>query len=117
MKIIFAVLLLLTLAPVLNSCAYRPDLYQGNFTEQKDVNLLRRGMTQEQVKFILGTPMLTDPMDSSTWYYINYVRIGWSEPEQKKLVVKFNTQETLEDIYGDFEKSSLFDNAVTVPAQ
>ena len=108
MRIIFSVLLLLTLAPALNACAYRPDLNQGNFTEQKDVNLLRRGMTREQVKYILGTPM-----DTSTWYYINYVRRGWSEPDQQMLVVKFNDNETLEEIYGDFEKSALFDSSVS----
>ena len=113
MRIIFSVLLLLTLAPALNACAYRPDLNQGNSTEQKDVNLLRRGMTREQVKYILGTPMLTDPMDTSTWYYINYVRRGWSEPDQQMLVVKFNDNETLEEIYGDFEKSALFDSSVS----
>ena len=113
MRIIFSVLLLLTLAPAFSACAYRPDLHQGNFTEQKDVNLLRRGMTREQVKYILGTPMLTDPMDTSTWYYIHYTRRGWSEPEQQKLVIKFNDNETLEDIYGDFEKSALFDSSVS----
>ncbi len=65
-------------------------------------------MTQEQVKYILGTPMLTDPMNSSKWYYINYHREGWNEPEQKKLVAEFNDSVLLENISGDFEKSVTF---------
>lgn len=90
-------------------CAYRIDIPQGNFTEQKDVFKLHKGMTKEQVKFVLGTPMLLDPLDHTKWYYINYIRTGWNEPEEKKLEVTFDANNLLLDIQGDFQKNPSFD--------
>lgn len=110
-KIISASLLALALASTsisISGCAYRPDLHQGNYTEQKDVNLLRVGMTKEQVKYVLGTPMLTDPMDHSKWYYINFLRQGWNDPEYKTLIAVFDKNGLLLDIYGDYEKPTEF---------
>lgn len=89
-------------------CAYRPDVYQGNFTEQKDVDKLRVGMTPEQVKFVLGTPMLLDPLDNTKWYYVNYTRSGWNDPEFKTLVVIFDDDRLVKEITGDFLKSQKF---------
>lgn len=42
--ICFSVLLFST------GCAYRADLMQGNFYEQKDIDKLRIGMSPEQVR-------------------------------------------------------------------
>lgn len=99
----------LTLCSVATTaCAYRPDVAQGNFTEQKDVDKLRVGMTPEQVKYVLSTPMLTNPLHKNKWYYINYVRRGWEEPESKRLIVSFGPDGRLYDISGDFAKSPSF---------
>jgi outer membrane protein assembly factor BamE len=89
-------------------CAYRADLPQGNFTEQKDVFKLRKGMTQEQVKFVLGTPMLLDPLETKNWYYVKFLRHSWEEPEIQRLIVIFDNNNLLEDIRGDFKKSDDF---------
>ena len=94
-------------------CAYRPDLHQGNFTEQKDVDKLRVGMTQEQVKFVLGTPMLLDPLDDSRWYYINFVREGWNAPEYRTLIVIFDEDRVVREISGDFQKPQKFYTPLT----
>lgn len=88
-------------------CAYRADLDQGNFVEQSAVNQLRQGMTAEQVRYILGTPMLTDPFDNTRWYYVNFKREGWGSPTIKNLVAKFEGR-TLVDIGGDYKKSPAF---------
>ncbi len=95
-------------APLWCGCVYRPDLHQGNFTEQKDVYKLRAGMTPEQVKYVLGTPMLLDPLDDSRWYYINFTRRGWENPEFKTLVVVFGDDMLVRDIEGDFLKNPKF---------
>lgn len=90
-------------------CAYRIDVPQGNFTEQKDVFKLHKGMTKEQVKFVLGTPMLLDQLDNTKWYYVNYLRTGWNAPEYKRLIVTFDNNNLLYDITGDFQKNPSFD--------
>lgn len=110
-KILLIGALTATLATLTNGCAYRYDLDQGNFVEQEAVNKLRQGMTDDQVRFILGTPMLTDPLDNSRWYYTQLHRQGWNDPEIKTLIAIFQGR-TLVDIHGDFEKPAEFNSGV-----
>lgn len=100
------------------SCAYRADLNQGNFFEQKEVNTLAYGMTREQVRYILGTPMVIDPFDTSRWYYVKFKREGWGNPEIKNMALLFSG-DRLVDISGDFEKPATFGDGVksAAPAQ
>lgn len=88
-------------------CAYRADLDQGNYVEQTAVNQLRQGMTSDQVRFILGTPMLTDPFDNTRWYYVNFKREGWGKPKVQNLIARFEGR-TLVDIAGDYQKPADF---------
>ncbi len=76
-------------AAVFSGCAYRSDLAQGNFVEQETIDKLRLGMTSDQVRYLLGTPMLIDPFDNSRWYYVHFLREGWSDPEIKNLILLF----------------------------
>lgn len=48
---------------------YRVDIQQGNFVSQEMVSQLKEGQTPEQVRFILGTPLLTDIFHASRWDY------------------------------------------------
>ncbi len=88
-------------------CAYRADLAQGNFVEQSQVDKLRAGMTPEQVRFVMGTPMLIDPFDSSRWYYVHYLREGWSDPKIENLVLLFQGGRLI-DMQGDFKRPATF---------
>ena len=40
--------------------AYTIDIQQGNYVSQDMVSQLKLGMSREQVRFVLGTPLLTD---------------------------------------------------------
>ncbi len=98
----------------LGGCAFRADLAQGNFVEQERIDMLRYGMSAEQVRYILGTPMLVDPFDNSRWYYVHFLREGWGDPQIKNLIVLFSGS-TLVDISGDFTRPAEF-NAGRGPA-
>jgi outer membrane protein assembly factor BamE len=37
---------------------------------------LEKGLTKVQVQYIMGTPSIKDPFDSSVWNYIGYEIIG-----------------------------------------
>lgn len=101
--ICFSVLLFST------GCAYRADLMQGNFYEQKDIDKLRIGMSPEQVRYIFGTPMLTNPFETNKWYYIKSVRKGWSAPEQKTIIIIFDKETNkVKDMIGDHPKPANF---------
>lgn len=62
-----AVLLMLTAGcSTLERVVYRPDINQGNYLTPTDVAKVRVGMTQQQVAYALGTPMMTDPFGTNT---------------------------------------------------
>jgi outer membrane protein assembly factor BamE len=49
---------------------HRIDIPQGNIVTQSMVNRLKPGMTEAQVRFILGTPLLVDPFRPDRWDYV-----------------------------------------------
>lgn len=49
---------------------YRIDIQQGNFVSQEMVSQLKPGMTREQVRALLGTPLLTDIFHADRWDYV-----------------------------------------------
>jgi len=103
--------------PLLTSCAYRADLNQGNYLEQEGVDKLSYGMSSDQVRYVLGTPMLIDPFDNAHWYYTSFKREGWGDPQIKNLVLLFNNN-TLVDMSGDFKKPATFGSGnVNLPSQ
>lgn len=104
---IFSVCAIALAAVAVNGCAYRVDLKQGNYVEQEAINQLRQGMTAEQVRFIMGTPMLTDAFDNSRWYYVHYDRRGWTRPDIANLVLVFEGR-LLKSVEGDFEMPASF---------
>ena len=58
---------------------YRPDIQQGNFISQEMLGQLRVGQTRDQVKFILGTPLLTDAFHGERWDFPFYLARGNGE--------------------------------------
>jgi len=68
---------------------YRPDVQQGNIITKDMVEQLRPGMTRDQVRFLLGTPMLTDIFHQDRWDYTYYLRRKSGETQIRKLSVIF----------------------------
>lgn len=68
---------------------YRPDVQQGNIITKDMVEQLRPGMTRDQVRFLLGTPMLTDIFHQERWDYPYYLRRKSGETQVRKLSVVF----------------------------
>lgn len=70
----FSVIAILLSALILSSaCVYRQDIPQGNFFKQEDVDKLEIGMTRNQVRFVMGSPMIDDPFQPDRWDYVMYV--------------------------------------------
>ena len=68
---------------------YRPDIQQGNFVSQEMLAQLKVGQTREQVKFILGTPLLTDVFHADRWDYPFYLARGNGELTSARVSVFF----------------------------
>jgi outer membrane protein assembly factor BamE len=71
---------------------YQIDVTQGNYIEDEKLDQVEIGMNQEQVIFILGSPMLIDQFDSSKWYYIRYIKPGGEKVQQQQVVFTFNNK-------------------------
>ena len=68
---------------------YRPDIQQGNFVSKEMLAELKVGQTREQVKFILGTPLLTDAFHADRWDYPFYLARGNGELTSARVSVFF----------------------------
>lgn len=68
---------------------YRPDVQQGNFISQEMLAQLKVGQTRDQVKFILGTPLLTDIFHAERWDYPFRLERGNGELTTSRVTVYF----------------------------
>ena len=75
---------------------YRMPIQQGNFVTQDLVDKLAVGQTREQVRFILGSPLLTDVFHARRWDYVYRSALGWNQPEKRRLVVFFDAANLVE---------------------
>ncbi len=79
---------------------YRMDVQQGNVVTQEMVSRLKPGMTREQVRFILGTPLVADPFHAQRWDYVYRLEKRGELVEERKLTVVFDG-ERLKRVEGD----------------
>jgi len=79
---------------------YRPTIQQGNVVSQEQVNELKPGMTKRQVRFLLGSPMLTDVFHADRWDYAFTLGEG-SHPAERQRVTVFFERDRLVRIEGD----------------
>lgn len=70
---------------------YHLTIEQGNFVSNETAAQLQKGMTRDQVKTLLGTPLLTDMFHQDRWdYSFSFRRGGREIVQQRDLVVYFN---------------------------
>lgn len=79
---------------------YRMVIQQGNFISQEMVSQLKPGMTKEQVRFVLGTPLVTDIFHADRWDYVFYRETPDGKREQRNLSVVFE-KDKLARVLGD----------------
>jgi outer membrane protein assembly factor BamE len=68
---------------------YKLDIPQGNAITADQVEKLKVGMTRAQVRFIMGTPLLTDPFHANRWDYIYTDARNGKLLQQKTFTVYF----------------------------
>jgi outer membrane protein assembly factor BamE len=72
------IMLTLFVSSVLAGCStlgvYKVDIPQGTPLTQAQAAKIQVGMSHQQVRFLLGSPTVTDPMNPLRWDYIyNYI--------------------------------------------
>jgi outer membrane protein assembly factor BamE len=83
---------LIACVPLLAACFIAPhkiDVQQGNYLDPQTVSKLRLDMTRSQVRFILGTPLVSDPFHPERWDYVYMMYKGGSLKQEKHLTLIF----------------------------
>jgi outer membrane protein assembly factor BamE len=79
---------------------YRPDIQQGNFVSKEMLAQLKPGMTRDQVRFVMGSPLLNDIFHADRWDYpFRYAR-GNGELTTSTVVVYFDKEGKVERFEG-----------------
>lgn len=79
---------------------YRIDVRQGNHVTEEMVSQLKPGQSKEQVRFILGTPLVMDAFHAERWDYLYRLQPGRGEAQQRRLTIFFS-DDKLARITGD----------------
>jgi len=101
-KLILSSCLLLILSAVAG-CVYQANLSQGNVLKQEDLDQVEVGMTRNQVRFLLGTPLIDDPFHEGRWDYVYFLRIGRDDAIFKRWVSIYFNGENVSEIIDDQE--------------
>jgi outer membrane protein assembly factor BamE len=87
----------LVLTLLIAGCAfpgvYKINVQQGNILTDEELTSLSEGMSRSQVRSVLGTPLMINPVDLSREYYIyTFQRSGGEIKEQRVIVYYDNDQ-------------------------
>lgn len=80
---------------------YKIDVVQGNFVSREAAAQLREGMTREQVRYWIGTPLLADIFHANRWDYIFTIKRGGSEVVQQRRYTVFFENDRVVKFGGD----------------
>lgn len=81
---------------------YKIDIQQGNVLSQEAVAQLKPGQTRDQVRFILGTPLIADVFHQQRWDYVYRFKSGATgQVESRRLSVYFDQNGLLQRVDGD----------------
>jgi outer membrane protein assembly factor BamE len=91
---------------VLSGCTffhpYKTPIQQGRILTDEQIASLKPGMTEDQVKFILGTPGTEDPFTPNAWYYV-YTHQEKNYPiTERQLIVIFKDHQLIQ-INGNYD--------------
>lgn len=69
---------------------YRIEIQQGNYVTQEMIAQLKPGLTRDQVRFVMGTPLVSDIFHEERWDYV-FVRqrANSQEVEYRRIAVFF----------------------------
>ena len=79
---------------------YRVEVVQGNFVSKEQVQALQQGMSREQVRQVLGTPLVSSMFHGDRWDYVFTLKRQGVEPQRRQLTVWFK-DDRMDRVEGD----------------
>ncbi|MFA6921212.1 MAG: outer membrane protein assembly factor BamE [Gallionella sp.] len=69
--------------------AYKMDIRQGNYVTTEMRDKIKPGMSKAQVRYVMGTPMISDVFHASRWDYVYRLEQGGKLVERQRLTLYF----------------------------
>ncbi len=89
------ILISLIIPFVVAACAHKIDIQQGNVITEEQLSLLQPGMTGNQVRQLMGTPLLTDPFHPDRWDYYYSMKSGTEKLMRYRATLFFSNDRLL----------------------
>ncbi|MDQ7747179.1 outer membrane protein assembly factor BamE [Hydrogenophaga pseudoflava] len=68
---------------------YKVDVLQGNVVTREQVQALQPGLARDQVRGVLGSPLLTSVFHADRWDYVFTLKRQGQPPQQRRVTVFF----------------------------
>jgi outer membrane protein assembly factor BamE len=94
---------------------YRPDVHQGNIITKEMVDQLRQGMSRDQVRFMLGTPLLISDFHKDRWdfpYYLNPLK---GQVQIRRLTIFFVDNKVERFVSDEMPSETIADSLILGP--
>ena len=69
---------------------YKVEIVQGNVITKEQVDVLQKGMSRQQVKDILGTPLLASVFHANRWDYVFTIKRKGVPEQERRFTVFFD---------------------------
>jgi len=79
---------------------YKVDVVQGNFISREQVQALQPGMGRQQVREVLGTPLMVSLFHSDRWEYVFTLQRPGVQAQTRRLTVYFKDN-VMDHVEGD----------------
>lgn len=68
---------------------YKMEIVQGNFISKEQAALIQPGVTKNQVRTVLGSPLVTDIFHEDRWDYAFSIKRKGALPMQRRMTIFF----------------------------
>ena len=92
---------------------HKLDIQQGNVVTQEMVDKLKPGMTRAQVRFVLGTPLVTDTFHRDRWDYFYSFKVGAEGVAETRRLTLIFQDDVLRIVQGDIAVKNPSETAPT----
>ncbi|MDO4904623.1 MAG: outer membrane protein assembly factor BamE [Lautropia sp.] len=75
---------------------YRFSIPQGNYVSQEMLDEVKEGMNRDQVRLMIGTPLLTDVFHPNRWDYVFRFQYPNGDSELRRVIVFFEDERVSE---------------------
>lgn len=93
---------------------YRLEVVQGNVVTSEMMADLREGLTRDQVRAVLGTPLLADIFHADRWDYVFTIRRQGTAPQQRRVTLFFNGERLARFLADPLPSEREFVNAINI---